>query len=249
MNIALLGFGTIGTGVYELINLHKGRFADNLDEPVYITKILDKNPNKKVDPSDHHCEIVTDPDLIMNDPEIKIVVSLLGGMDFEHKMIKTALEHDKNVVTASKAVLSEYFAELNAIADEHHVFLRYEAAVGGGIPIIGSLNEELKINHIDEIMGILNGTTNFILSNMTENNADFDETLKLAQKIGFAEADPTADIEGYDVSRKLAILSTLAYGGIIRDEDIKKRGLSDVEAVDVEMVKSIGYVKIGRAHV
>ncbi|MCH4072580.1 homoserine dehydrogenase [Pseudoramibacter sp.] len=242
MNIALLGFGTIGSGVYELINLHKGRFADNLDEPVYITKILDRDPNKKVDPSDHHCEIVTDPDLIMNDPEIKIVVSLLGGMDFEYKMIKTALEHDKNVVTASKAVLSEYFAELNAIADEHHVFLRYEAAVGGGIPIIGSLNEELKINHIDEIKGILNGTTNFILSKMTENNADFDETLKLAQKIGFAEADPTADIEGYDVSRKLAILSTLAYGGIIRDEDIKKRGLSDVEAVDVEMVKSIGYV-------
>ena len=243
MKIALLGFGTIGTGVYELINLNKGRFSNNLDEPVVISKILDKDPNKHVDPSDQVCEIVTDPALIMDDPEIQIVISLLGGMDFEYKMIKAALEHGKNVVTASKAVLSEYFDELTGIAAEKNVFLRYEAAVGGGIPIIGSLKEELKINRIDEIKGILNGTTNYILSNMTENGADFDDTLKKAQQIGFAEADPTADIEGYDVSRKLAILSTLAYGGVVRDEDIKKRGLSDVSAIDVEMAAT----QIGRA--
>lgn len=241
MKIALLGFGTIGTGVYELINLNKGRFSNNLDEPVVISKILDKDPNKHVDPSDQVCKIVTDPALIMDDPEIQIVISLLGGMDFEYKMIKAALEHGKNVVTASKAVLSEYFDELTGIAAEKNVFLRYEAAVGGGIPIIGSLKEELKINRIDEIKGILNGTTNYILSNMTENGADFDDTLKKAQQIGFAEADPTADIEGYDVSRKLAILSTLAYGGVVRDEDIKKRGLSDVSAIDVEMAGDMGY--------
>ncbi|MBR0383234.1 MAG: homoserine dehydrogenase [Eubacteriaceae bacterium] len=241
MNIALLGFGTIGTGVYELINLNKGRFADNLDEEAVITKILDKDPDKKVDPSDTVCQIVTDPDLIMNDPEINIVISLLGGMDFEYKMIKAALSHGKHVVTASKAVISEYFEELVDLAVKNNVILRYEAAVGGGIPIIGSLKEELKINRIHEIKGILNGTTNFILSKMTENNADFDDTLKLAQQNGFAEADPTADIEGYDVSRKLAILSTLAYGGVIRDEDIKKRGLSDIRAIDIEMAADMGY--------
>lgn len=242
LNIALLGFGTIGTGVYELINLNKGRFADNLDEPVAITKILDKDPYKKVDPSDKVCQIVTDPALIMDDPDIKIVISLLGGMDFEYKMIKMSLEHGKHVVTASKAVISEYFQELIGIAKEKNVILRYEAAVGGGIPIIASLKEELKINRINEIKGILNGTTNFILSNMTEKGADFGETLKLAQSIGFAEADPTADIGGYDVSRKLAILSTLAYGGVIRDEDIKKRGLSDVSAIDIEMAGDMGYI-------
>ena len=241
MNIALLGFGTIGTGVYELINLNKGRFADNLDEKAVITKILDKDPTKKVDPSDKVCTIVADPDLIMNDPDIKIVISLLGGMDFEYKMIKAALSHGKHVVTASKAVISEYFEELVDLAVKNNVILRYEAAVGGGIPIIGSLKEELKINRIHEIKGILNGTTNFILSKMTENNADFDDTLKLAQQIGFAEADPSADIEGYDVSRKLAILSTLAYGGVVRDEDIKKRGLSDIRAIDIEMAADMGY--------
>ncbi|MDD2413853.1 MAG: homoserine dehydrogenase [Eubacteriaceae bacterium] len=241
MNIALLGFGTIGTGVYELINLNKGRFADNLEEPVVITKILDKDPNKKVDPSDHICQIVTDPELIMKDPDITIVIALLGGMDFEYKMIKAALENGKHVVTASKAVISEYFEELVTLAQKNNVILRYEAAVGGGIPIIASLKEELKINRINEIKGILNGTTNFILSKMTENAADFGDTLKLAQSIGFAEADPTADIEGYDVSRKLSILSTLAYGGVVRDEDVKKRGLADIRAIDIEMAGDMGY--------
>lgn len=241
MNIGLLGFGTIGTGVYELINMGKGRFAKNLEEPAVITKILDRDPSKKVGEGDEYAQIVTDPDAIMNDPEIEIVIALLGGMDFEYEMIKRALKSKKHVVTANKAVISEYFAELVNLAKENGVFLRYEAAVGGGIPIISSLKEEIKINRIKEIKGILNGTTNFILSKMTEEGADFDETLKLAQSIGFAEADPSADIEGYDVSRKLAILSSLAYKGIIRDEDVRKRPLSDVRAVDIEMAADFGY--------
>ena len=242
MNIGLLGFGTIGTGVYELINLDKGRFAQNLDEPVKITKILDKDPTKKVAEGDTWAQIVTDADLIMEDEDIEVVIALLGGMDFEYGLIKRALQKGKHVVTANKAVISEYFEELLTIAQENNVILRYEASVGGGIPIIGSLKEELKINRVNEIKGILNGTTNFILSKMTEEGADFADTLKLAQSIGFAEADPTADIEGYDVSRKLAILSSLAYGGIVKDGDIKKRGLSDVRAVDIEMAGEYGYI-------
>ncbi|NLN98207.1 MAG: homoserine dehydrogenase [Eubacteriaceae bacterium] len=239
MKLGLLGFGTIGTGVYELINLNKGQFQKNIDEKSVITKILDRDPTKQV--KDPDSEIVTDVDVILNDPEIKIVISLMGGMDFEYEQIKAALQKGKHVVTANKAVISEYFKELTEIAIENNVYLRYEASVGGGIPLIETLKEETRINRVNEIKGILNGTTNYILSQMTSEGADFDEALKDAQAIGFAEADPTADVDGFDVSRKLAILSSLAYGGIVKDEDIAKRSLRSVRAVDIEMAQDNGY--------
>ncbi len=239
MKLGLLGFGTIGTGVYELINLNKGQFQNNIDEKSVITKILDRDPAKQV--KDPDAQIVTDVNQILDDPDIKIVVSLLGGMDFEYEQIKAALKKGKHVVTANKAVVSEYFKELLDLAIENNVYLRYEASVGGGIPIIETLKEEIRINRVNEIKGILNGTTNYILSKMTAEGADFDETLKDAQAVGFAEADPTADVDGFDVSRKLAILSSLAYGGIIKDEDIAKRSLRSVRAVDIEMAQDNGY--------
>ncbi|MDK2962345.1 MAG: homoserine dehydrogenase [Eubacteriaceae bacterium] len=245
MNIALLGHGTIGSGVYELINLNKGKFSGNFTDienrrvsPV-ITKVLERDASK--DLGDTVGKVVTDPKEILEDDSIGLVVALMGGMDFEYEMIKACLKAKKHVVTANKAVISEYFEELLNLAEENGVVLRYEASVGGGIPIIGSLKEEMKINRVTEIKGILNGTTNFILSKMTEEGADFSETLALAQSIGFAEADPTADVEGYDVSRKLSILSSMAYESIIRDEDVYKRGMTDVRAVDIEMTGSLGY--------
>lgn len=246
MNIALLGFGTIGSGVYELINLNKGKFAGNFTDvesrkssPV-ITKVLERDTSK--DLGDTVGKIVTHPSDILEDESIGLVIALMGGMDFEYEMIKECLRAGKHVVTANKAVISEYFQELLNLAEENGVVLRYEASVGGGIPIIGSLKEEMKINRVTEIKGILNGTTNFILSKMTEEGADFGDTLALAQSIGFAEADPTADVEGYDVSRKLSILSSMAYEGIIRDEDVYKRGITDIRAADIEMIGSMGYV-------
>lgn len=246
MNIALLGFGTIGSGVYELINLNKGKFAGNFTDvesrkssPV-ITKVLERDASK--DLGDTVGKIVTHPSEILEDESIGLVIALMGGMDFEYEMIKECLRAGKHVVTANKAVISEYFQELLTLAEENGVVLRYEASVGGGIPIIGSLKEEMKINRVTEIKGILNGTTNFILSKMTEEGADFGDTLALAQSIGFAEADPTADVEGYDVSRKLSILSSMAYEGIIRDEDVYKRGITDIRAADIEMIGSMGYV-------
>lgn len=246
MNIALLGFGTIGSGVYELINLNKGKFAGNFTDvesrkssPV-ITKVLERDTSK--DLGDTVGKIVTHPSDILEDESIGLVIALMGGMDFEYEMIKECLRAGKHVVTANKAVISEYFQELLTLAEENGVVLRYEASVGGGIPIIGSLKEEMKINRVNEIKGILNGTTNFILSKMTEEGADFGDTLALAQSIGFAEADPTADVEGYDVSRKLSILSSMAYEGIIRDEDVYKRGITDIRAADIEMIGSMGYV-------
>jgi homoserine dehydrogenase len=245
LNIALLGHGTIGSGVYELINLNKGKFSGNFTDienrrvsPV-ITKVLERDASK--DLGDTVGKVVTDPKEILEDDSIGLVVALMGGMDFEYEMIKACLKAKKHVVTANKAVISEYFEELLNLAEENGVVLRYEASVGGGIPIIGSLKEEMKINRVTEIKGILNGTTNFILSKMTEEGADFSETLALAQSIGFAEADPTADVEGYDVSRKLSILSSMAYESIIRDEDVYKRGMTDVRAVDIEMTGSLGY--------
>ncbi|WP_414733150.1 homoserine dehydrogenase [Acetobacterium carbinolicum] len=246
MNIALLGCGTIGSGVYELINLNKGKFAGNFTDvesrkssPV-ITKVLERDASK--DLGDSVGKIVTHPSEILEDDSIGLVIALMGGMEFEYEMIKECLRAGKHVVTANKAVISEYFAELQTVAEENGVVLRYEASVGGGIPIIGSLKEEMKINRVTEIKGILNGTTNFILSKMTEEGADFGETLALAQSIGFAEADPTADVEGYDVSRKLAILSSMAYESIIRDEDVYKRGITEIRAADIEMISSMGYV-------
>lgn len=246
MNIALLGFGTIGSGVYELINLNKGKFAGNFTDvesrkssPV-ITKVLERDASK--DLGDTVGKIVTHPSEILEDDSIGLVIALMGGMDFEYEMIKECLRAGKHVVTANKAVISEYFQELLTLAEENGVVLRYEASVGGGIPIIGSLKEEMKINRVTEIKGILNGTTNFILSKMTEEGADFGDTLALAQSIGFAEADPTADVEGYDVSRKLSILSSMAYESIIRDEDVYKRGITDIRAADIEMIGSMGYV-------
>jgi len=246
LNIALLGFGTIGSGVYELINLNKGKFAGNFTDvesrkssPV-ITKVLERDASK--DLGDTVGKIVTHPSEILEDDSIGLVIALMGGMDFEYEMIKECLRAGKHVVTANKAVISEYFQELLTLAEENGVVLRYEASVGGGIPIIGSLKEEMKINRVTEIKGILNGTTNFILSKMTEEGADFGDTLALAQSIGFAEADPTADVEGYDVSRKLSILSSMAYEGIIRDEDVYKRGITDIRAADIEMIGSMGYV-------
>jgi homoserine dehydrogenase len=246
LNIALLGFGTIGSGVYELINLNKGKFAGNFTDvesrkssPV-ITKVLERDASK--DLGDTVGKIVTHPSEILEDDSIGLVIALMGGMDFEYEMIKECLRAGKHVVTANKAVISEYFQELLTLAEENGVVLRYEASVGGGIPIIGSLKEEMKINRVTEIKGILNGTTNFILSKMTEEGADFGDTLALAQSIGFAEADPTADVEGYDVSRKLSILSSMAYESIIRDEDVYKRGITDIRAADIEMIGSMGYV-------
>jgi len=246
VNIALLGFGTIGSGVYELINLNKGKFGSNFTDlesrkssPV-ITKVLERDITK--DLGDSVGVVVTDPKEILEDDSIGLVIALMGGMDFEYEMIKACLKAGKHVVTANKAVISEYFEELLTLAQENGVVLRYEASVGGGIPIIGSLKEEMRINRVTEIKGILNGTTNFILSKMTEEGAGFAETLALAQSIGFAEADPTADVEGYDVSRKLSILSSMAYEGIIRDEDVYKRGITDIRAVDIEMTSSLGYV-------
>lgn len=229
--------GTIGTGVYEQINKETGRFSETTSIPAKITKILDKDPTKHADDA----LITNNPSDILDDDEIEIVIALMGGSDFEFEQIKEALKHKKHVITANKAVIGAHFDELTKLAKDNNVMLRYEASVGGGIPIIKSLEDELRNNEISEIKGILNGTTNFILTKMIKDRSEFTDSLKEAQAIGFAEANPDADILGHDAARKIAILSSLAYGSVINDEDIKQRGIQDITSADITEANRMGY--------
>ncbi|MBR6801610.1 MAG: homoserine dehydrogenase [Eubacteriaceae bacterium] len=239
--IALLGFGTVGLGVYEIINQHRGLYFAGKETPAAIKWILvrDKNKRRAVNPTD--CVLTDDFEDIINDDSVDIIISAMGGMEPEYTYIKKSLERGKHVVTANKEVICAHIAELTDLANKNNVKLYYEGAVGGGIPIISSIVETLKINKITKIQGILNGTTNFILTKMTKEMRDFDEVLKVAQDLGFAEADPTADIEGYDVMRKICILASLAFHTHAKTEDVHLRGISNITLDDVKMADTMGY--------
>lgn len=241
IKIGLLGFGTVGTGVYEIINEKKGNYFQEYDKEAIISKILVRDVNKPRIVNVDKNILTSDPyDIIEND-EIDIVIEVMGGMEPAYQYMKDALKNGKHVVTASKEVVSEHMEELFELAYKSKVHLMYEASVGGGIPIIASLKQSVKINKISKIMGILNGTTNFILSAMQEEGMEFEEALKLAQDLGFAEADPTADIEGFDVTRKLAILSSLAYQGKVTNDFVYRRGIKNISKTDLDMVEQFDY--------
>ena len=248
MKIGLLGLGTVGSGVYEIINQKRGNyFAQSKDEAV-ITKILVRDPHKErnIDiPSDILTENFED---ILNDEEIQVVIFVMGGMEPEYTYMLQTMKKGKHVITANKAVVSEHMEELIKVSKENNVHFLFEASVGGGVPIISSLYQTLYINRISEIKGILNGTTNFILSKMAYEGWDFHDTLIKAQEVGFAEADPTADIEGFDISRKLSILSSIAFGAHIRDEHIYKRGIREVEQFDLKITQDMDYILKYLAH-
>ncbi|MBF7097050.1 homoserine dehydrogenase [Alkalibacter mobilis] len=248
MKVALLGMGTVGTGVYEIINEEKGNYFANAQDKVSIKKILVRDINKKRNPK-FDKNLMTDSfEDIINDDEIETLIFAMGGMEPEFTFMKKAMEKKKHVITANKAVVSEHFDTLLDLANKNNIMFLFEASVGGGIPIITSLKETLKINRIDEIKGILNGTSNYILSKMASEGKNFDDVLKQAQDLGFAEADPSADVDGYDVSRKLAILSSIAFGSHIKDEDIYKRGIRNVSKADMEMFENLGFVLKYLAH-
>ncbi|QSX08972.1 homoserine dehydrogenase [Alkalibacter rhizosphaerae] len=248
MKIALLGMGTVGSGVYEIINEEKGNYFAKAQEKITIKKVLVRDKGKKRNDFIDE-EILTESfDEILNDEEINAVIFAMGGLEPEFTFMKRSMEKGKHVITANKAVVSEYFEELLNLAKKHNVMFLFEASVGGGIPIITSLKGTLQINQIDEIKGILNGTTNYILSKMSSEGKAFADVLQQAQEMGFAEADPSADVDGFDVSRKLAILSSIAFGSHIKDEDIYKRGIRDVGKEDMEMFSNLGYILKFLAH-
>lgn len=236
MKIAVMGYGTIGSGVVEVLRINKEKIAKRAGEPVEVKYILDLRefPGDPMEDA-----IVHDYQTIAKDPEIGIVVETMGGVEPAYTFVKAMLEAGKQVTTSNKNLVAAKGAELIKIAREHGVNFQFEASVGGGIPIIRPLNKCLTADEIEEITGILNGTTNYMLTKMSDEGADFDEVLKDAQAKGYAEKDPTADIEGHDPCRKIAILTSLVAGKQIDFEDIHCEGITKITAVDIKYAKAM----------
>ena len=237
INIAVLGYGNIGKGVLKVLEDNRELITAHAGEAIRVTRVL----SRRHYPGDPVEEMLTlDMNDILNDDTIDIVVEVIGGTSPAYEYVKAALEHGKNVVTSNKALVAAHGPELIQIARENSVNFMFEASVGGGIPIIRPLQRCLAADDILEISGILNGTTNFILTKMYNEGSDFAETLKEAQALGYAEADPTADIEGDDPSRKISILASLACRQFVDYNDIPHRGIADITDVDIAYAKVFG---------
>lgn len=237
--IALLGMGTVGGGVYEIIEKQKEEMPFKIGAALEVVKVLVRNKAKYADriPAEKLTDVWED---VIGDDSIDIVVEVMGGIEPARTYIKAALEKGKHVVTANKDLMAMHGHELLELAGEHHCDLLFEAAVAGGIPIIRPLKQCLAGNNITEIMGIINGTTNFILTKMKEDGMDFGEALQLATDLGYAEADPTADIEGYDAGRKLAIMASIAFHTPITFDDVFTEGITKITAKDMRYAKEMG---------
>ena len=237
--IALLGMGTVGGGVYEIIERQKEEMPFKIGAALEVVKVLVRNKAKYADriPAEKLTDVWED---VIGDDSIDIVVEVMGGIEPARTYIKAALEKGKHVVTANKDLMTMRGHELLELAGEHHCDLLFEAAVAGGIPIIRPLKQCLAGNNITEIMGIINGTTNFILTKMKEDGMDFGEALQLATDLGYAEADPTADIEGYDAGRKLAIMASIAFHTSVTFDDVFTEGITKITAKDMRYAKEMG---------
>lgn len=232
MKIAILGYGTVGKGLVEIIEGNKNK------RNIQIEGILVRNKEKYK--SSKYNDIITENIEDIFDKEIDILVELMGGLHPSYEYIKRALKNNINVVTANKDMLAEYGDKLVKIAKENNVSLRFEASVGGGIPVLKPLTESLEGNDIESMYAILNGTTNFILSKMYDEGLPYEKVLKEAQELGFAEANPEADVEGYDAARKLSILSTLAYHRRVYWKDFYLEGISNLDMKDMDYAKKLG---------
>lgn len=246
---ALLGLGTVGGGVYKLVQRQKEEMVKKSGANLEITRILVHNMNKQREGVD--ASLLTDNwKEIVEDPEISIVIEVMGGIEPAKTMILEALCAGKNVVTANKDLVAVYGRELLDAAQENQVDFLFEAAVAGGIPIIRPLKQCLAANEIDEVIGIVNGTTNYILTKMFEDGMDFSEALAKATELGYAEADPTADVEGLDAGRKVAILASIAFHSRVVFDDVYTEGITKISAKDVAYAKEFGSVikLLGVAH-
>ena len=237
MNIAVLGYGTVGSGVAEVLTTNRETITKRAGEAIDVKYVLDLR-DFPGDPIQE--KIVHDYQVILDDPEIKIIVEVMGGVEPAYTFVKKALQAGKSVSTSNKELVAKHGAELLALANEKNVNFLFEASVGGGIPIIRPLNQSLTADRIEQINGILNGTTNYILTKMAQEGSDFANVLKEAQELGYAEKDPTADVEGYDACRKIAILTSLAYGQQVDYEDIYTEGITKITAEDFKYAKALG---------
>ncbi|MCG9892712.1 MAG: homoserine dehydrogenase [Thermosynechococcaceae cyanobacterium MS004] len=239
-NVGLLGLGTVGTGVGQIFQDKEGRHP--LLNTIALHRVgvrsLDKSRAVSIAPD----QLTTDLQSIVTDPDVDIVVEVLGGLEPARTLILEAIAHGKHIVTANKAVISRYGEEIFTAAGQAGVYVMIEAAVAGGIPVIQSLKQSLGANRISSVIGILNGTTNYILTQMQQSGRSFDAILAEAQRLGYAEADPTADVDGLDAGDKIAILASLAFGERIKLEDVHREGIRTVSASDIAYADKLGFV-------
>ena len=232
-----MGYGTIGSGVVEVLNINQEKIAKRAGEPVEVKYVLDLRdfPGSPIED-----RLIKDYMTIANDPEVGVVVETMGGVEPAYTFVKAMLEAGKQVATSNKNLVATKGAELIRIAREHNVNFLFEASVGGGIPIIRPLNKCLTADEIEQITGILNGTTNYMLTKMSEEGTEFSEALRDAQAKGYAEKDPTADVEGYDPCRKIAILTSMVCGKQVDFEDIHCEGITKITPIDIKYAKAMG---------
>ena len=236
MKVAIMGYGTIGSGVAEVLRVNQDQLRKKVGEPVTLKYVLDIRDTIPEDAD----KLINDFSIIENDDEIKLVVETMGGIHPAYEFVKACLEKGKHVVTSNKALVDAFGSKLIGIAKEHHCNFYFEASVGGGIPVIRTIYHNYAGENLTEITGIMNGTTNFILTDMREKGADFDEVLAEAQRLGYAERDPSSDIDGFDTSRKTAILLSMASGNRCRHEDIYTEGIRNISRLDFDYARELG---------
>ena len=239
LKVGMLGSGVVGSDVARLLESNSVDLAARSGAKLELTKIGVRNLNRTGVPTNL---LTTDLDSIVKDPSIDLIIEVIGGIEPARTLILQALANKKSVVTANKALLAKHAAELFEVADKNGVDLYYEAAVAGAIPILRPMRESLVGDHVQRVMGIVNGTTNYILTKMDESGAPFESALKEAQALGFAEADPTADVEGFDAAAKAAILASLAFHTRVTDSDVYREGISKISATDVAVAKSLDLI-------
>jgi len=252
INVAIVGYGVVGNGVAKILEEKRELIRKKSNVDINLKKVFTRNWNKKFPYEIEKSKRVNSIDDILNDEDIDIIVEVVGGIEFPYKLMMEAINKNKNIVTANKALLAEKGKEIFKEAEKKNIRIGFEAAVAGGIPIIKALREGLVANNINKIYGILNGTTNYILTSMYKEGKDFKTALLEAQKEGYAEADPSLDINGTDAAHKIAILSSLAFGGYVDFSKIYKEGIENIDILDIELGKELGYIlkllAIGKAH-
>ena len=241
MNVGLLGIGTVGGGTYTVLKRNAEEITRRAGRPIEITVVADRNLELARKVTGGTCRLTVDAFSVVADPEVDVVIELIGGYGIARELVLKAIENGKHVVTANKALLAKHGNEIFAAAQKNGVMVAFEAAVAGGIPIIKALREGLTANHIEWIAGIINGTTNFILSEMRSKGLSFDTVLKEAQRLGYAEADPTFDVEGIDAAHKLSLMSAIAFGNPVSFDKAYIEGITKLEAVDIKYAEQLGY--------
>ncbi|MFC0523875.1 homoserine dehydrogenase [Pontibacillus salicampi] len=241
INVGLCGLGTVGSGVVKILENHKRDIVHQVGCPIEVKKILVNDVNKKRDEAVDSALLTSNVEELVEDPEIDVIVEVMGGIDGTYKVLEKALQNKKHIVTANKDMMAVYGAPLLQLANENQCDVRYEASVAGGIPIIRSLTDGLASDRINKIMGIVNGTTNYILTKMMDEGRTFEDVLEEAQRLGYAEADPSSDIDGIDAARKVSLLSTLAFSMPVDLSDVDVRGIRGMSYDDLAYAEQLGY--------